>query len=184
MGQKLRGLVGQGMTGRRAPLKPLSYVYGPGSYTFSPKKGGWYRFILWGPGGPSGAGFVSSGGALVVAERAVAVGQRVAIVVGQCDLSTASDTTLSLPTGEVLTAGAGQSGNVAAGGSASGNVGLGDILVVGGSSFGAPGAGASFGTYLGGVPGTDRANGPGAGCSPNHPPGSGLVVVHQVRMAD
>jgi len=50
-GQKLRGFVGQGMSGLRKAKSPLSYVYSPGSYTLNITKPGWYRFVLWGPGG-------------------------------------------------------------------------------------------------------------------------------------
>ena len=43
--QKLRGLVGQGMSGGRKSVTPAVYNYPAGSYTFTVPKNGWYRFI-------------------------------------------------------------------------------------------------------------------------------------------
>lgn len=179
IGQKLRGLVGQGMSGGRKPKSPLSYVYSPGSYTLTVTKPGWHRFVLWGPGGTTTAA-VSSGGALVIADRVLSVGQRVAIVVGNGGVNS----TVTLPNGEVLTAGAGQEGSSLAGGVASGNVQLGDILVNGNASTLAPGAGASYGTYIGGAAGTEGSSPGGGGQSglSGLGGGDGLCIVHQTRL--
>ena len=177
--QKLRGLVGQAISGGRKTLTPLSLVYAPGSYTFRPTRPGWYRFVLWGPGGTTGAA-VSSGGALVIAQRVLSVGQSVAIVVGNAG----ANSTITLPSGEVLTAGAGQEGASLAGGVASGNRQLGDILVNGNASTASPGAGASYGPYIGGAAGSEGSSPGGGGQSglSGFGGGDGLCVIHQVRM--
>lgn len=182
-GQKLRGLVGQAMAGTRKAVTPLSYIYPPGSYTFRPTKPGWYRFAAWGPGGATVAA-VSSGGALVVANRLLSVGQSVALVVGAADVSAPVNTTITLPSGEVLTAGAGVEGAAAAGGVASGNTQLGDILVNGGpAGAGLAGVGATSGNYLGGgVPASGASKAPAGGGTAGSPPGDGLVLIHQIRL--
>ena len=179
IGQKLRGLVGQGMSGERKAVSPLSYVYSPGSYTLTVTKPGWHRFVLWGPGGTTTAA-VSSGGALVIADRVLSVGQRVAIVVGL----SGSNSTVTLPTGEVLTAASGAEGTSTAGGVATGNRQLGDILVNGSASTLSPGAAASYGSYIGGVAGT-KGRSPGGGGESGlsgFGGGDGLCIVHQTRL--
>ena len=183
MGQKLRGFVGQGVGGGKKLVTPLSYAYGPGSYVLTPIRSGWYRFVLWGAGGTTNGGNVASGGALVVADRYLPTGGSVAIVVGQCTLTSTSDSTLTLPTGELIVAGAGQTGIAALGGIAVGNAAAGDILVNAPAApgTGVPGSAASFGRYIGGIGATSKGDSPGAGSATNLLGGSGLVLVHQVR---
>jgi hypothetical protein len=123
---------------------------------------------------------VSSGGALVIAERVLGVGQSVAIVVGNGGVNS----TITLPNGTVLTAGAGAEGASTAGGVASGNTQLGDILVNGSASTASPGAGASYGPYIGGAAGTEGSSPGGGGQSglSGFGGGDGLCIVHQTRL--
>lgn len=195
MGQKLRGLVGQSMSGQRKAITPSLYVYGSTSNaatasTFTAPRAGWFRFIMWGGGGgnPAVAAAAGSGGALVVAERALAKGQTVALSVGTFEMATSA----TFGTGEVLTAGGGLAapGAGSAGGVAVGNVSLGDILVNGpASTTGIPAAGASFGTYIGGqTPAVGKSGGvPGggsfaAGGDNLAQGGGGLILICQVRI--
>lgn len=176
--QKLRGLVGQAISGGRKTLTPLSLVYPPGSYTFRPTRPGWYRFVLWGAGGPGNVSGAASGGGLVIAERRLSVGQSAAIVVAAIG---GAQSSVTFPDGTVITATSGVDGLASPGGVGSGNAQLGDITASGGAStiFGTAGAGASSGVYVGGSGG---GTGPGAGIAGANFSGSGLCVIHQVRM--
>jgi hypothetical protein len=193
MGQKLRELVGQGMSGQRKAVSPGLYLYtttrgGSLAYTFTAPRSGWFRFAIWGAGG-GGVSSVGSGAALVVAERPLAKGQTVALVVACGDTGTGigAASTATFPDGSVVRAGGGLPGT-AAGGVAVGDVGRGDILVNGSAGApGAPGAAASYATYIGGAagtPGLPEGNVPGGGNygSGAGQGGSGVAVVSQVRL--
>jgi hypothetical protein len=177
-GQKLRGFVGQGMSGLRKAKSPLSYVYSPGSYTFRPTKPGWYRFVVWGAGGAGNATGAASGGGLVIADRVLSVGQSAAIVVAATG---GAQSSVTFPDGSIITATSGVDGLASPGGVGSGNAQLGDITASGGAStiFGTAGAGASSGVYVGGSGG---GTGPGAGIAGTSFSGSGLCIVHQTRL--
>jgi hypothetical protein len=178
-GQKLRGFVGQGMNGLRKAKSPLSYVYPPGSYTLTVTKPGWYRFVLWGSGGYASAA-ISSGGALVIADRRLGAGQAVSIVVGSGEVA-GVNSVITFPDGSSVTAARGAEGATAAGGVATGNTQLGDTLVNGGAAGGGvPGVAASSGTYRGGT--SVNSLSPGNGASPTRPGGDGLCIVHQTRL--
>lgn len=178
-GQKLRGFVGQAMSGRRKAVSPLSYVYSPGSYTLTITRPGWYRFVLWGSGGYASAA-ISSGGALVIADRQLGAGQTVSIVVGSGEIA-GVNSSITFPNGTSVTAARGTEGATAAGGVATGNTQLGDILVNGGAAGGGiPGVAASSGTYRGGTSASNKS--PGNGANTIAPGGDGLCIVHQTRL--
>lgn len=177
----LAGLRGQSMSGRRDLITPTLNIYAPGSSTFVVAKTGWYRFVLWGAGGHGDAATGGGGGALVIAERSLAAGQRVSIAVGTpAPSGTVGDTTVTLPSGEVLTAGSGQIGT---GGTAT--AGQLDTKVDGATTATGTGANAAGNTdYTGGVGGsvpTAPGGGGNAAGSPL-PGGDGLVVVCQIRL--
>jgi hypothetical protein len=196
--QELRGLVGQGMNGRRARRTPETRIYSRGSYTFTADEAGWYRFVLWGGGAGANNGVVAGGsGALVIAERLLNIGQIASITVGRGGPNNptgsyaGSNSTVTLPGGEVLTAGGAVSGT---GGSASANTSRGDIATNGtttavtGNGMSAP----SFGDYQGGAGATDGGGFSLAGACPGGGGrtdggvgsygGDGLVIVVQVRV--
>lgn len=215
----LRGFVAQGMDGRKRARTPVSRSYPPGSYTFTATTSGWYRFVLWG-GGASAQNTDGSGGggAFILAERALAQGQRVSIVVGaQTSLppntSTGIDgnaSSVTFPTGEVITAGGGQTTASRAGGvptagqldtayaggagvtSGAGNAGAGPGGGAGGAAGGFGGGGGAGGAAD--VPGGSGAAGasftsgqsPGGGGGTNStlgtPGAGGLVLINQLRL--
>jgi hypothetical protein len=193
VGQILRGFVGQEMSGSRKALTPATKSYAPGSHTFRPTKHGWYKFVLYGGGGGANIGVGSGGsGALVVAVRHVSVGQVVSLSVGaggSVNGGPGGSTTVTLPTGEVLTA---QGGQGVTGGIATANGNLGDTAINGangtlGSGAGIPGASApSTEEYQGGSSGNFFAGWPGGGgptdSSVGFVGGGGSVLVVQVRM--
>lgn len=88
--------------------------YLPGSYTFQPPKSGLYQFIMWGAGGPGDG--VNPGGSGSYCEKAFFLTRAngVPIVVG----SNGNNTTVTLPNGQVVTAGGGatNAAGVASGG--------------------------------------------------------------------
>lgn len=196
MEQKLRGFTGQGMNGARKAYIPLSYSYPAGSATFAPTKSGWYRFVLFGAGGGADNG-TSSGasGALVIAERVLAVGQSVTVSVGAGGATSGGsggDTTLTFPWGEVLTAGGGQG---ATAGVATANTYVGDTAVNGtdGTTSASSSAGAdapASGGYTGGSGATsasvETGGSPGGGGCTNAASGTrggdGALFIHQTRL--
>lgn len=219
-GQKLRGFVGQGMNGARRSRTPVFRSYPPGSYTLTITVSGWYRFVLWG-GGASAQNTDGSGGggAFIRAERALAQGQRVTIICGAPTAVPAFSATgidgnassVTFPTGEVITAGGGQTTASRAGGvatasaldttysggagvtSGAGNAGAGPGGGAGGAAGGFVGGGGAGGSLE--HPGGDGATGgstntagesPGGGGGGNAGTGAagggGLVLVYQVRL--
>lgn len=162
------------MNGRRP--KPVVYTYNfpVGSYTWTCPESATYKFVVWGAGGGSDTGGNTGGGsgALYIAERFIARGQTAALVVGvSASSGNGTSSTVTLPSGEVLTAGGGQSDGTAgtvtantsldivyagsAGGTAGGNgaAGLGDAggAAGAGASGNSGGAGApGYGTFRGG----------------------------------
>ena len=190
MTQGLRGFVGQDMSGRRPPVLGYMYVFPAGSSTFTvPANGaGQWRFVLWGGGGlDSAAGNDGGGGgALAIKDVFLGDGQTIAVVVG----IVSADSTITLPGGAVVTAGAGSDGaggTPGAGGTATGgdiNV-SGDAATVGGNG----GSAASYDVYLGGGGGTTGVAGkaPGGGSGGFNGTGnqqmaaSGLVLAFRLR---
>lgn len=181
--QGIKGFVGQGMDGRKAKRVQRVYNAPLGSSTITVRYGGSYRIVLWGAGGGSNAGDGGGGsGAYVEAVRVLGPNARVAFSVGVSNLNTdGGDTTVTLPSGEVLTAGGGKKGATRTGGTATatsvdikyngsdggaatanGTAGLGD-------NGGAGGTGASGVGGGGGAPG----NGTHRGGDGNATPGGG-----------
>ena len=200
--QKLRGFVGQGMSGGRKSVTPYVYSYPPGSYTFTVPKNGWYRFFVLGSGG-SGlvAGTAGGSGALVVGERALTKGQAVAVVVGAGETpnNNGNQTTVTFPDGSVMTAGGGVAGNTGgAGGAASSTSNLdrpynGSAAgsAGGGTNGGASGAGLGGGSpgyegFRGGNGGTAtllaQRGGGGFTTTAFATSGDGEVLIHQIRI--
>lgn len=209
-GQKLRGLVGQSMSGQRRRPTMYSYSYTPGSYTWTCPASGWWRLVLWGAGAHGNGNQGGGSGALYIAERLLRKGQTVALVVG-ASAATAEASTATLPGGEVLTAGGGVDTGVAgavtanrnldivypgsAGGapSASGTAGLGDAGGSGGAVSGAAGGGAGapgYGNHRGGDGasalvnvGAEAPGGGGAG-SVNFPGagGHGAILIYRAKL--
>lgn len=172
-GQQLRGLVGQSMVGRKKSVSVPAYSYPPGSYTFTVPTSGWWRFVLWGAGGKGGTTGGGGGGGFVQADRALSKGQTVAIVAGAPGTSSTSpaSSTVTLPSGEVLTAGAGTSNALsAAGGSGTASLGAVDDILLTGGAAGAAGAAGSAGQGTaggaGGAAGGLQGGGGAAGQSP------------------
>lgn len=141
---------------------PVPYLYPKGSFSFVAPIAGKWLMVLWGGGG-GGANGTSSGGsgALYLAIRDLRVGQSLALVVGAGQAAS----TITLPSGEVLTAGG---ANLDIAGAATANV-LGDIAINGtAGSIATPAAGANAptsGNFIGGPGGAVAANGisPGGG---------------------
>lgn len=183
-GQKLRGLVGQSMDGRRKALTPAAATFVLGTTSHTVRASGWYRFILWGGGG-NGLSDTRSGGSgqLYIAERALIRGQTLSVVVGAAQ----ADSTVTLPGGEVLTA---KAASGVTGGSSTTKNSPADIVVNGSNGTNADGstgaAAPSYGDYRGGgVTATSSfAAVPGAGASSESLTAGahGAVLMHQVRM--
>jgi hypothetical protein len=163
-GQKLRGLVGQEMRGRRRVPTSYSYSYPAGSYTWTCPATGWWRFVLWGAGSgcDPNANVGGGSGALYIAERLVPRGHAVSILVGACagGLSVGGDSAATFRSGETITAGG--SAPVGVPGAASANRNA-DIVHPGspGGTAGSAGA-AGLGT-AGGAGGTGGTLSGGAG---------------------
>lgn len=161
----VKGLVGQQMSGQKTPTS-VSYVtnYPAGSWTWTCPRTARYRFVQWGAGGAGSAGAVLGGGAGAHLQtvRWISQGQTVALSVASAVVSgDGGSTTVTLPTGVVLTALGGTDGvTTGAGAVASG----GDVNVDGGSSSGATGGtSGGYGDYHGTTGTTGTAQGPGAG---------------------
>jgi hypothetical protein len=171
-------MVGQGMVARKANARqtePYVFPAATSSYTFTPPKSGYWKFVAWGPGG-TGTGGVSAGasGAYIEITRFLTPAQPVTISVAQ-----ASDTVLTFSDGKVVTAGkataatagAASGGDVNLAGTTGvltgalvGNAGLGTGGGAGGAAgSGSGGAGAPANLpYRGGV-GSGGTGGPGIG---------------------
>lgn len=177
--QKLRGLVGQSMSGRRPALVAYAYNYPVGSYTFIAPAAGVWRIVLWGGGGGGNNAATTGGGsgAYYEAERFLAKGEKVSVVVGQgggINGGSGGNTTATFPAGEVLSAG-GASGQ--AGGAVTANR-FSDVVLAGsagGSSGAAGGAGAGDAGGTGGAGATGQAGGAGAPGRGTHRGGDGLA---------
>jgi len=143
MGQKLRGLVGQGLDGRRPKSYAFTTFYPPGIYTFTVPRTGRWKFHIWGPGGSySGADGSGSGGYCEITRKLTAT-STVALVVAM----PGSASTATFGDGTIVSAGSG--GNIS-GGSAIG----GDLNIPGSS-------GALAGSGLSGASGTGSGGGSG-----------------------
>jgi len=114
VGQKIRGLVGQSMSGRRGQKVLLSYSFPAGNHTWVCPRTGLWRFVLWGAGGGADTSLGQAGGsgALYIAERRVSKGQVILLGVGggtnpafAAAGSGGGNTTATMPSGEVITAG-------------------------------------------------------------------------------
>lgn len=202
IGQKLRGFVGQGMSGQRKALTPVVYVYPPRSVTFTVPVTGKYRFAVrggGGGGGSGGAGLAGASGALVIGDRYLNKGQTVALVVGAVAAFNADGnaSTATFPDGSVMTAGGGGEGftpNPAGVAASTSNL---DTLLNGSLATvaGLGNAGGTSGALTGGgAPGKDGfigtnatsgglAQGPGAGGKPtNGNGGPGEVIIMQISL--
>lgn len=152
-GRALRGLVGQGMDGRRARSNGYARVYGAGSHTFTAPYTGRWKFILHGAGG-SQTGDGGGSGAYVEKTISLCAGQTVALVVGAGNSTT--DTTLAAAGQPLVIAGA---ANATVAGAASN----GDVMINGTVGGTAGAAGAAGGGAGGGAGGTGGPGGGGAG---------------------
>ena len=201
MSQKLRGLVGQAMSGERKALTPVVFVYPAGSFTFTAPKSGKYRIVVRGGGGGGGAGGAGVGGAsgaLVIGDRFLSKGQTVALAIASAPpINTdAANTTATFPDGSIMTAGGGGEGFTPnpAGVAASTN-GLDTLL--NGSLATVAGLGNNGGTSSaglgGGAPGKDGYRGGNAVNALGSPPGvggkasngnggSGEIIIHQISL--
>jgi len=160
-GQPLRGLVGQSMSGQKKRIDVPAYSYPPGTYTFTAPASGWWRVVAWGAGGKGGGTGGGGGGAFIQADRVLRAGQTVSITVGPGGFASAN-TTVTLPGGEVLTAGCGASNAVSAAGGVATTSSPDDIKLSGGAAGAVDGNGsAGQGTNPGG--GGTGVGGGGAG---------------------
>lgn len=217
---RIRGFVGQGMNGQRK--LPPTYVasYTQGTFTWTAPATGTFRFVLLGAGasgsstGPWGGG----SGAFYQAERSIAKGRTASIVVGVGGAGNngagtdGAATVVTLPGGEVLTAGGGVTVASTAGGTATANTpadivyagsaggtgaaagtnGLGGNGGTGGGSTNGGGGAPGYGTHRGGDgQGAGSSNpasgGPGGGGTTTSgnistPGGAGLVLIYRVKM--
>lgn len=157
-GQKLRGLVGQGMSGTRRPFFGHVYQYAVGSYTLTIPVTGRWTVVQWGSGGNSqtSVGGGGGGGALCITSRYLRRGQTVSIVIG-------TNCVVTLPDGNVVTA---NDGAMDVAGGAGGVASGGDINVDGSAGdANNGGAAGSYGEFRGGAGGAVNQNG--------HSPGGG-----------
>lgn len=122
----------------------------PGSYSFTPTKAGYWKFVGWGPGGGSTGANPAASGAYFEKTVFLSITQTVAIVVAD-GAALNGPTTLTFPNGLVVSATSGQEGNnpgVATGGDVNlngsnpGSAGLGTgggaAPTAGGTGAGAP----------------------------------------------
>lgn len=170
-GQKLRGFVGQAMSGRRKRPTVYAYSYPAGSYTWTCPASGLWRFVLWGAGAGADQAtpYGGASGGFYLAERYVTKGQTVAVVAGAGvePVSTAGTdggpSSATFPNGEVITAGGGIGNGANTGGAVTANRNT-DIVYAGTAGVttataGADGNGTNPGTG-GTASGTTR---PGSG---------------------
>jgi len=200
-GQKLRGFVGQSMSGKREAARGYTYQFRVGSHTFTPPVNGRWKLVLWGPGADSGANPGGSGGYCEVT-RPLTRRTPVSLVVG----SPGTDTTATFSNQTVVTAsaasgingGAATGGDVNLAGSAGGAAGASGANGAGtGGGTGGTGNGATDGGGAGapgvlpfmgghGGSGSGRASGgfPGGGASDvggSFPGGDGLIIAYLVN---
>ena len=158
--QKLRGFVGQGMSGRRqnpAQVEPYSFPAAASAYSFTIPRSGKWKFVGWGPGGVGTAGAAGASGGYFEITRQLRKGVVVTITVGR---AATSDTSVVLPDGTTATATRASSGTA---GSATG----GDVNLAGS-------AGSTAGTGVTGTAGLGTGGGAGgAGDSATVDGGSG-----------
>jgi hypothetical protein len=170
MGQKIRGLVGQRMSGRRGRVTAPVYSFPAGAHAFKSSASGFYRIAMWGAGGggsiSTGGNGAGASGAYVEAIRWIAKGQVIALVVapGTAMGGNGAASTVTLPGGEVLSAGG---GNASAGAGGTAVAGPLDTALNGTQGApegvnGSPGAGNNPG-----LGGTGSGNGGGAGAPGN-----------------
>lgn len=171
----IRGFVAQGLDGQKKPRTPAVAIYAPGTFTFRVAAPGVYRIAVRGHGGAAGpaAGSQAGGsGSLLIADRPLGAGQTLAIYVPFAPMLASAVplwTTVTLPDGEVLSAGGGYGAAggapTAKGGVATGNLARGDIVLAGtdgvaGTGAGNPGNGDQGGA--GGASNGSKAGGAGA----------------------
>jgi hypothetical protein len=150
----VKGLVGQGMDGRKAVLTPYTTNYPVGSWTFTTPASGAYKFILWG-GGAVGqnVSFAGASGAYSEYTRNLGYGETVALVVGAAGAAS----TATFRDTKVVTAGgaAAMVAGVASGGDVNldGSAGVVHSGVAGanGSGTGGGAGGTTNGTIAGGA---------------------------------
>ncbi len=200
-GQQLRGLVGQGMDGRRRGGDPVINIYPSGVHAFIVPRSGKYRLILRGAGGGGGSGGANVGGAsgsLVIGERCLTKGQIVLLSVALPTPfnSDGGASSITLGANDILIAGGGGEGftpNPAGVASSSNgldrlfNGSLGTIAGLGNNG------GPSMALAGGGAPGWDGYRGAEATSTTSQSPGAGgragafaggpgEIIVHQVHM--
>lgn len=184
-GQTLRGLVGQGMDGRKKKFSTAAFCYPAGSFTWICPVSGWWLFTNWGSGGNSGGGSPGASGAFTQTLVYLARGEPVAIFNG--NPSSGLSSTFTFPTGRIVAAGAAISNTP---GGASG----GDINIDGspggsgsptsdgkGGNGGIAGLGATGGAGSPGRRGYRGSNGgtggPGCGSSNGALAGLGFAII-------
>lgn len=159
-GQPLRGLVAQGMDGRKPAaqqVEPYSFPGATSAYSFTIPRTGEWKFVGWGPGGIGSAGVSGGGsGGYFEISRNLVRGQVVSITAGRMAVS---DTSVVLPDGTTATA-------TRASGSTAGAATGGDVNLAGstgpatGSNNGTAGSGTGGG--VGGTAGGGSSGGSGA----------------------
>lgn len=197
--------VGRRQIGSKTPeMVQQPYTFPPGSYTFTPPKPGFWKFVMWAAGG-SGSG--SAGGSSGYAEYTRYLRANDSVALNVCAVQAPSNTTAAFADGRLVTvtfgsaatAGAASGGDVnfpgnpgGAGTGADGLVGLGSGGGAGGTGDGVSvngGAGAPANLpYRGGRGGNFSGAGfggsPGAGSTAtggSSSGGAGLIIVALVR---
>jgi len=104
-GQRIRGFVGQGMSGRRQGSQGYVYQFiaSASAYTFTAPRPGRWKFVMWGPGADGASGTAGCSGAYVEIARSLTPGQPVTLQVG----FVGTDTVATFRDGKVVIAGKG-----------------------------------------------------------------------------
>lgn len=195
--QKLRGLVGQGMDGRKAHFTPYTSNFPIGSHTFSAPLPGYYRFVMWGGGNAGTAGSVGASGGYSEVTVSLGYGEQVTVTVGAAGVPGGAGGGASSITAKGRTYTAGTDGDyvlaataaVATGGT-NGNTGAGTGGGAGGTAAGTESGGAGAPGRLpfrggdgGAGSGSGHAESPGGGggqIGTTAYGGDGLVIVERL----
>jgi hypothetical protein len=190
----LRGLIAQGIDGRKVQLKPCSRTFAPtslASESFVAPEAGWYEFAGWGAGTfYFGAG--SASGAFGLRLVYLSKGQAVSIQVGKANqyissvgggaLGANTNTSLTFPDGSTMIIGSANSGAPSGGVSGAYDVAISSNVTPSTSAVSAPSYTSQFGNvYLGGGAAGTKGFAPGGGMGQVAGHGTdGSVIVNRV----